>query len=149
MRIMPFMKRKNGVQFAGVGLDTGSGGGGGGGGGSLPDYTFDVEIDTGVKYNNKKLYRYTKKVSLSSPGAPGWEAFKFNNVDDVFIDATMSKVRFSGAELPINYYLTSSNYITAIVRRSSGYSYVECTIRTTFSGACDWVLTVFYTKTTD
>ena len=31
MRIMPFMKRKNGVQFAGIGLDTSSGGGGGGG----------------------------------------------------------------------------------------------------------------------
>lgn len=29
MRIMPFMKRKNGVQFAGVGLDAGGGGGGG------------------------------------------------------------------------------------------------------------------------
>lgn len=31
MRIMPFMKRKKGVQFAGIGIDTG-----GGGGGSLP-----------------------------------------------------------------------------------------------------------------
>ena len=29
MRIMPFMKRKKGVQFAGIGLDTGGGGGGG------------------------------------------------------------------------------------------------------------------------
>lgn len=28
MRIMPFMKRKKGIQFAGVGLDTGGGGGG-------------------------------------------------------------------------------------------------------------------------
>ena len=28
MRIMPFMKRKKGVQFAGIGLDTGGGGGG-------------------------------------------------------------------------------------------------------------------------
>ena len=32
MRIMPFMKRKKGVQFAGIGLDMPSGGGGGGGG---------------------------------------------------------------------------------------------------------------------
>ena len=28
MRIIPFMKRKKGVQFAGIGLDTGGGGGG-------------------------------------------------------------------------------------------------------------------------
>ena len=39
MRIMPFMKRKKGVQFAGIGLDTG--GGGGGGGETLP---YDIVI---------------------------------------------------------------------------------------------------------
>ena len=37
MRIMPFMKRKKGVQFAGIGLDTG-----GGGGGSLPIASADT-----------------------------------------------------------------------------------------------------------
>ena len=37
MRIMPFMKRRKGVQFAGIGLDTG-----GGGGGSLPIASADT-----------------------------------------------------------------------------------------------------------
>lgn len=37
MRIMPFMKRKKGIQFAGVGLETG-----GGGGGELPIASADM-----------------------------------------------------------------------------------------------------------
>ena len=50
MRIMPFMKRKKGLQFAGIGLDTG---GGGGGGSSLPDFSTD-EQSLGIKWIDGK-----------------------------------------------------------------------------------------------
>ena len=54
MRIMPFMNRKNGVQFAGVGLDTG--GGGGGGGGSNITFSTD-EFETGMTWiDGKAIY---------------------------------------------------------------------------------------------
>lgn len=50
MRIMPFMKRKKGVQFAGIGLDTG---GGGGGSYVLPTATANrlggVKVGTGLE----------------------------------------------------------------------------------------------------
>lgn len=50
MRIMPFMKRKKGVQFAGIGLDTG---GGGGGSYVLPPATYStlggVKVGTGLE----------------------------------------------------------------------------------------------------
>lgn len=62
MRIMPFMKRKNGVQFAGVGLDTGdSGGGGGGGGSSIEIGTTPTKIG---KYKGSDLYA----VAIPVPG---------------------------------------------------------------------------------
>lgn len=51
MRILPFMKRKNGIQFAGVGIDTG--GGGGGGGSSIVLSEIPTKIG---KYGNDDLY---------------------------------------------------------------------------------------------
>lgn len=52
MRVMPFMKRKKGVQFAGVGIDTG-----GGGGGSGYDYSELSETVVGKWIDGKPLYR--------------------------------------------------------------------------------------------
>lgn len=60
MRILPFMKCKNGVQFAGTGFDT-SGGGGGGGGGVPTDYLVRERIhftDT-EKIVNERWYNFT------------------------------------------------------------------------------------------
>lgn len=149
MRTLPQIKRSSGYQIAGEMPDSGGGGGGGGGGGSsLPNYQFDTEVEVGT-YNGKKLYRITKKVTQTNPTAPNWQSFKFDNVDDVFIDCTMSKVRFSGAELPVNYYLNTSNYVVAFVGRNTNYSYIDCRMVTTFSGSCDWIITVYYTKNTD
>ena len=53
MRSLPFMKRKNGIQFAGVGLETGGGGGGGGGGSSISITSTPTKIG---KYYNDDLY---------------------------------------------------------------------------------------------
>lgn len=69
MRIMPFMKRKKGLQFAGIGLDTG-----GGGGGSLP--IASAETLGGVKIGNN--------LSITSEGvlsASGGADFSTNEVD--------------------------------------------------------------------
>ena len=52
MRVMPFMKRKKGIQFAGVGLDTG-----GGGGGSGYDYSELSETVVGKWVDGKPLFR--------------------------------------------------------------------------------------------
>ena len=59
MRILPFMKRKNGIQFAGVGLDTGGGGGGGGGGSSIVITETPTKIG---KYGNDDLYAVVIKL---------------------------------------------------------------------------------------
>ena len=52
MRILPFMKRKNGVQFAGIGVDTG-----GGGGGSGYDFSQLSETVVGTWVDGSPLYR--------------------------------------------------------------------------------------------
>lgn len=62
MRIMPFMKRKKGLQFAGIGLDTG----GGGGGGSLPIASSDVL--GGVKIGSGVNVASDGTISVSSSG---------------------------------------------------------------------------------
>ena len=62
MRIMPFMKRKKGIQFAGVGLDTG----GGGGGGSLPIASADTL--GGVKVGDKLSIESEGVLSASGGG---------------------------------------------------------------------------------
>lgn len=69
MRIMPFMKRKKGVQFAGIGLDTG-----GGGGGSLP--IASAETLGGVKIGNN--LSITSEGVLSASGGADFSTSEVN-----------------------------------------------------------------------
>ena len=99
MRIMPFMKRKKGVQFAGIGLDTGGGGGsyvlptatvnrlGGikvgtgleveedgtlsasGGGGGQSDIYTANEVEVGAWFGSP-LYRKAYNGAIPSAGVP-------------------------------------------------------------------------------
>jgi len=72
MRIMPFMKRKKGVQFAGIGLDTG-----GGGGGSLPIASADtlgaVKIGENLSITSEGL--------LSAEGGSGEPNFSTTEIN--------------------------------------------------------------------
>lgn len=78
MRIMPFMKRKKGVQFAGIGLDTG--GGGGGGSYVLPTATANrlggVKIGSGLEV--------AEDGTLSTSGGGGGGGVNFSTSETVF-----------------------------------------------------------------
>lgn len=145
MRIMPFMKRKNGVQFAGVGLDIGSGGGGGGGG-SSPDYVIGEEVDTGLKFKGKHLYRKTFELD----GETSWSTrAAIDNVDSAFIDNSMSHLVVGIGILPINYYFDNNNRTAVFLRRSGNKVHPDYNIATTFDGTHYWTITILYTKTTE
>lgn len=61
MRMLPFMKRKKGVQFAGIGFDTG-----GGGGGALP--IASTETLGGIKVGNNLTIAEDGTLSAESGG---------------------------------------------------------------------------------
>ena len=74
MRIMPFMKRKKGIQFAGVGLDTG---GGGGGTYVLPSATSEtlggIKVGSGLSV--------TSDGTLSTSGGGGGSGVTFSTTE--------------------------------------------------------------------
>lgn len=77
MRIMPFMKRKKGVQFAGIGLDTG----GGGGGGSYVLPTATANRLGGVKVGNG--LEVAEDGTLSTSGGGGGGGLDFSTIPHV------------------------------------------------------------------
>ena len=79
------------------------------------DYS-SAEVDTGLKWFNKTLYRKSFLIDVSditfSSGATNYEIADLSslNIDDIFIDDTMSRVRTNSIEVPVSCYRDGSNY---------------------------------------
>ena len=138
MRVLPFMKRKNGIQFAGVGLDTG-GGGGGGGGNSFNISTEETRIGT---LNTEPLY--AKVFELSSIVTVGTSYTTL--VENVGYMDKLFNVILLGEAYSDSHGYSVLRTVTD-VRLSDDNKLQADTIDT--SGCRVKTVIVFYTKTTD
>lgn len=164
MRIMPFMKRKKGIQFAGAGLDSG-----GGGGGSLPIASADTlgavkvgenltitsegvlsaESGGGVSfadaehevgtYGNRKLFSrtFTSTVASSVSTADAWiTASSTTSFDNI--------IAYYGnfIDNKINVAVTRADY-----EPSNGNWHVKGVNEYKYPSNGRVYLTIFYTKT--
>lgn len=105
MRIMPFMKRKNGVQFAGVGLDTG-----GGGGGSLPIASDQTLGGVKTGYN----------MSCDSDGVLTANIWDFDTVEKrigTYNGKPLYRKKFTG----LNYPMLENNWNADVVTIPGGF----------------------------
>lgn len=130
---------KSGYDIAGQGVLSSDSGGA-----SRPDYIVGVEVDTGVKFKGKPLYRKTVQTNAVAPMSADTRID--GNFDDVFLDVSMSCVKFPDVVLPISHYYNDSNRVSAFIRKLDGYAYSDISIRTTFSGDREWTITYLYTK---
>lgn len=141
MRIMPFMKRKKGVQFAGFGLDTG-------GGGSV-NFSTDEQITTQKWIDGKPIY---VKTFVDTNGSSPTVITGVSNVDTVVDYTAYQHRRYGDFE---GYFLTGSQistsaYVNLVLEKMSNN-----TLRyETYANEGGWVfiknvVTVYYTKTTD
>lgn len=103
MRIMPFMKRKNGVQFAGIGLDTG-------GGGSLPIASDQILGGVKTGYN----------MSCDSNGVLTANIWNFDTVEKR-IGTYHGKPLYCKKFDSLNYPLQSNAWNADIVTISGGF----------------------------
>lgn len=141
MRIMPFMRRKNGVQFAGVGLDIGSGG--------SFNFSTDEQVTTQKWIDGKPIY---VKTFVDTNGSSPTVITGVSNVDTVVEYTAYQHRRYGDFE---GFFLTgsqtsSSAYVNLVLEKMS-----DNTLRyETYVNEGGWVfiknvVTVYYTKTTD
>lgn len=117
MRIMPFMKRKNGVQFAGVGLDTGGGGGGGGGGSNITFSTDEFETpDTWI--DGRKIYG--RIINGFSANSLQTKYDALTNVRQIIWFFPMRYITASGGDLNHQYVFQGSEGNTNVKKKSNG-----------------------------
>ena len=133
MRILPFMKRKNGIQFAGVGIDSG---GGGGSGWKLPDFSQNEQA-LGVKWvDGKTMYIKT------FIGTKGESALyiPLENVDTVIpISATIQ----SGNNIYTPFYTSTSSFFKFSFDALSGVRRIY--VNTPLNNV-DYKIVLIYTK---
>lgn len=141
MRIMPFMRRKNGVQFAGVGLDIGSGG--------SFNFSTDEQVTTQKWTDGKPIY---VKTFVVTNGSSPMVLQGVSNVDTVVDYTAYQHRRYGVIE---GFFLTgtqvgSSAYFNLVLEKMS-----DNTLRyESDANEGGWVfiknvVTVYYTKTTD
>lgn len=141
MRIMPFMKRKNGVQFAGVGLDTG-GGGGGGGGSRLNFSTEETVVGT---FMGKPLYA----IVLTRGEDASIVDFNVRSLGiDKIVNLFARCIDNVGNEI-YTIKQASGDYTIAVRSEYSGNIISSIRAATNNSICHDLVLTICYTKYAD
>ena len=166
MRIMPFMKRKKGVQFAGIGLDTG---GGGGGSYVLPPATSNtlggVKVGTGLEVTEDGI------LSSSGGGGVNYSTTRQDTgIKDINGDTVYSKTIVQNITGDKWFEITVDTGIKAVIDvrgtiNAGTWSYligtnggngqsqcfwnnsgtVQFTVKTTNSGTSTVRVTVFYT----
>lgn len=155
MRIMPFMKRKKGLQFAGIGLDTG-------GGGSLPiaspatlgaiktgatvetdangvcDVSIPIstsEFYTGLKWTDGKKI-YGKNYSLASMPT---EYTKLDDLNSRNLIFAFGSVAYSNKRWSVPFFYNTSVYCTICTTDT------EIQVRGT-QYTTNLIVTIYYTK---
>lgn len=138
MRIMPFMKRKNGVQFAGVGLETGGGSGGGGSGITFSTDEFETPH---IWIDGRKIYGRIVNGFNANSVQTKYDAL--TNVRQIVWFFPMRYITVSGGALNHQYVFQGSEGNSYVKKNSNGTVDVQLY---NGGGNDQGYMMVFYTK---
>lgn len=114
------------------------------GGAGLPSY-FTNEIDTGMKWiDGKPLYRCVISTTTTTAGTEKRTDISNLNVDKLILNGFINT---SSLGLPLNAYISSSNYIITYYNKSSNE--IRTTVTDSSYANNELVYILEYTKTTD